>query len=517
MKKNYSLFLLLILSLFLIECRSEDYYSRNFGNSQEKISLRTVDKKEIPQIINFIESNTLNYKLPLQHHNGLGRAETIFGEIDTGYILESINERNDTYYVFVIVPTISNNEGITYNLEVKSENSNPETAKIIVYYPAEDWIINGNDDFSIFSGTAYTYSLNGDLETSVQYVMGAAGPCDPNPCTDCPPGGGGSGGGGGGPIGGGPPVGGGPTGDGGPSGDGGPPGDDGSSGDGGSTGGGGGCGPWVVIKDEQGNIIGMTNGCDVYYFPRPAGRLVNPCGGGNVVVAPQTEPCKTSKEDLKAMFPNASNTNMQILADVINQYGKDFGIDSKEKLQHFLSQVGHETGGFTTLNVTENMNYSTPKYIVASYPSKFTMDITAEPNKKYAGDYIGNPQALANVAMCCNFGNGDEASGDGWKFRGRGIVQLTWKENYQKFQTWYNNKYDPDLDFIENPDLISSTPELSIISGLWFYKTKVLNKIAVNTTTTVEKVTSKINGIAKKGLKDRKQRFQAAQNSIICK
>lgn len=183
-----------------------------------------------------------------------------------------------------------------YNLQVKVNNSAPQSAKVIVYYPTEDWELNGNDDFSIFSGTAYTYSLDGEVESSVQYAKGLAGPCDPTPCPDCPPGGGtgsggGTGGGGGPTRGGEPPGGGGPTGSGGPvvyppfgPGSGNP-----SPGDTGTTGGGANC-YWTCIYDANGDCSSME--C----IATNQNRLVNPCGGGGVVVAPQKTPCQKTKE-----------------------------------------------------------------------------------------------------------------------------------------------------------------------------------------------------------------------------
>jgi putative chitinase len=262
------------------------------------------------------------------------------------------------------------------------------------------------------------------------------------------------------------------------------------------------------------------------------GGFTPPAGGGSTnpdtttptdpVVTVPFEPividddCNTSKEDLKKLFPNMPDAKAELLASIINDKGKDFGINTKEKLQHFLAQAGHETGGFNTLNVTENLNYSTASLIPKSYPSKFTMDTLTEPTKKYAGNYTGNPQALANVAMCCDFGNGNIASGDGWKYRGRGIFQLTWKNNYQAFKTWYNNKYNPDRDFVGNPDLVSSNDTIAILSGLWYYKSRVLDKMTVDSLATVDKVTKKINA-ARKGLKDRKERFAKAKDSIDCR
>jgi len=215
------------------------------------------------------------------------------------------------------------------------------------------------------------------------------------------------------------------------------------------------------------------------------------------------------------MFPNSSDSRMEFLAYMINTYGKDFGINTKEKLRHFLAQTGHETGGFNTLNVTENLNYSTASLLPKNY-SIFTMDTVANPTKKYAGYFINNPQGLANVAMCCKNGNGDSTSGDGWKYRGRGIMQLTWKSNYQSFKTWFNNKYDPDRDFAGNPDLVSLIDTFAILSGLWYYKTRVIDKITIDSNVLVKAVTKKING-GDNGLTDRQKRYDSAKAKIICR
>jgi putative chitinase len=227
--------------------------------------------------------------------------------------------------------------------------------------------------------------------------------------------------------------------------------------------------------------------------------------------------CDTSKEDLKKIFPSASDSDMELLASVINDKGKDFGIDNAIKLQHFLAQAGHETGGFTTLNVTESTYWTTASKLAKTY-SKFTMDsaqASTNANLYYAPSYLQNSSGVANIAMCCQYGNGNVESGDGYKYRGRGIFQLTWKDNYSAFKTWYNNKYDPDKDFVTNPGLVSSNDTIAILSGLWYYKTRVLDKITIDSTTTVSKVTIPINS-AEKGIKDRKAKFKKAKDSIKC-
>lgn len=228
--------------------------------------------------------------------------------------------------------------------------------------------------------------------------------------------------------------------------------------------------------------------------------------------------CNTSKEDLKKIFPNGSDQELSIFADLINNKGKGPGINTKEKLQHFLAQVGHETGGLNTLNITESTYWTTDWKLAKTYPNRFTMDsarANTNPNLYYAPDYLQNSQAVANIAMCCKFENGSVSSGDGWSYRGRGILQLTWKENYRRFKEWYNANHDPDLDFVTNPDLISSNDTLSILSGLWYFKVRVLNRTTIDGTTSVEKVTPFINSESK-GINDRKQRFQVAKDSINC-
>jgi putative chitinase len=236
---------------------------------------------------------------------------------------------------------------------------------------------------------------------------------------------------------------------------------------------------------------------------------------GNCV---EDDDCDTSKEDLKKVFPNLSDSDAALLASVINDKGKDFGIDSREDLWHFLSQAGHETGGFNTLNVTESTYWTTASKLALTY-SKFTTDsVSASTNTNlyYANNYLQNSSGVANIAMCCKFGNGKVASGDGYKYRGRGLFQLTWKDNYSAFKIWYNNKYNPDIDPVKSPNIISTNDTLAILSGLWYYKTRVVDKITIDSTTTVSKVTSPINPKLK-GLKDRKKKFQKVKDSINCK
>ena len=110
---------------------------------------------------------------------------------------------------------------------------------------------------------------------------------------------------------------------------------------------------------------------------------------------------------------------------------------------------------------------------------------------------------------------GNSNFGDGYKFRGRGIFQLTGKYNYQKFTTFYQSKYDSNIDFTTNPDLVATNIEIAVISALWFYENNV-NSDSITSDTSVNEVTKKING-GKKGLKHRKSLFNKTKIHINCK
>ncbi len=279
-------------------------------------------------------------------------------------------------------------------------------------------------------------------------------------------------------------------------------------------------GTWIMVITIRGaSTAANPNGNGFSPSPNNCPECITSSDGG-IGILPGGKTlidCDTSKEDLKKIFPNASDADMQTLATAINDYGKDFGIDTKEKLRHFLAQAGHETGGFTTLQVSESTYWRTASKLAKIY-KRFTMDSTVAANNSdryYAPDYLRNSSAVANIGMCCRIGNGNVESGDGYKYRGRGIFQLTGKANYKDFKTWYNNKYDPDLDFVTNPDLISNSDKLAIMSGMWYYKNRVLTTITIDSTTTVSQVTIPIND-QEEGIDDRKARFKKAQDSINC-
>lgn len=128
---------------------------------------------------------------------------------------------------------------------------------------------------------------------------------------------------------------------------------------------------------------------------------------------------------------------------------------------HFLGQFHHETGGFRSFE--ENLNYTSAERILAVFPRHFRGGI------EEAMPFVRNPQKLANRVYSGRMGNGNEASGDGWMFRGRGKPHLTGRNNYTDFANWLN---DPRI--LNNPDLVSD--EFAMDAGLYFFDRNKLFK-----------------------------------------
>ena len=305
MNKTYLMWFA-FLAFLLLGCRNDNFDPNDTNNNQQSLKFRVVSRSEIPQIINVLQAKT-NFTVPLKNHSStMGKTETVFGEINTNYIIETTNGTDEVFYTFPIIPNAGDDGSETYNLVVKTDDTETESAKVLVYEPAAEWVLSGNNDYLTFSGKVYTYALDGNLEGTVTYLNGN-GNCDPEPCTDCPtnpngpgnPHGPGNGGGGGGTPGGGSTPGGG----GGPGG---------GPGSGGSGGGSGGCvpGSWVLsyyIRDNWGNAIGAvyTNGCETSMIMFKSGFTANraptnTCDqnqdpNGGVVITTQNEICAKTK------------------------------------------------------------------------------------------------------------------------------------------------------------------------------------------------------------------------------
>ena len=173
-----------------------------------------------------------------------------------------------------------------------------------------------------------------------------------------------------------------------------------------------------------------------------------------------------------------------------------FNITNVLRLAHFLAQAGHESGQFKS--TSENLNYSS-KGLLGIFPRYFTPAL--------AESYARQPQKIANRVYGGRMGNGAEATGDGFKFRGRGYIQLTGKDNYTAF-----DKTVPE-DILANPDLVST--KYALQSAAWFFNKNGLWTICDKGAdqATVTAVTKRVNG-GTIGLPDRIKHFNEYYNLL---
>ena len=181
----------------------------------------------------------------------------------------------------------------------------------------------------------------------------------------------------------------------------------------------------------------------------------------------------------------------QAVIDAIPDTAARFGITTPLRLAHFLAQCGHESGGFRATQ--ENLNYSA-KGLCGIFRKYF-------PSVTVAMQYERKPEKIANKVYANRMGNGNEASGEGWKYRGRGYIQLTGKENYKAFDATV-----PE-DITANPDLVAT--KYALASAAFFFKKNNLWSICDRGSddATVTSVTKRVNG-GTIGLLDRKKHFK---------
>ena len=172
------------------------------------------------------------------------------------------------------------------------------------------------------------------------------------------------------------------------------------------------------------------------------------------------------------------------LAAVLPKYE----INTKERVAAFMAQCGHESVDFTKLK--ENLNYSA-KGLHSTWPKRFVSEEAAKP-------YERNAEKIANKVYSDRMGNGPEASGDGWKYRGRGAIQLTGKDNYTAFAKSVGKTVDEVVVYLD-------TLEGAIESACWFWKKNNLN--ALSDAKDMIKATKVING-GDLGLAERKKHFE---------
>jgi putative chitinase len=194
-----------------------------------------------------------------------------------------------------------------------------------------------------------------------------------------------------------------------------------------------------------------------------------------------------TQQQLSAMLPG--NLYVEHWCEALNKILPDYDITTPQRMAAFIAQTAHESGGYTALH--ENLNYQAAS-LCRVWPSHF--------NAAIADQYAHNPERIANRAYAGRMGNGDEASGDGWKFCGRGLIQLTGKSNYQAFADSVQMNIDDVPAFLQ-------TFEGAIQSACFFWENTNLNAVA--DAGDITRMTKIING-GDLGLEDRVARYNHA-------
>lgn len=137
-----------------------------------------------------------------------------------------------------------------------------------------------------------------------------------------------------------------------------------------------------------------------------------------------------------------------------------YQINNPNRIAGFIGQTAHESNNYKTLQ--ENLNYSA-NGLITVWPVRF-------PNFDIANEYARQPEKIANKAYANRMGNGDEDSGDGWRYRGRGIIQITGRDNYEKLSDALGQ------NFLGEPDLLLE-PRWAVMSAGWFWNSRKLNEL----------------------------------------
>lgn len=225
-----------------------------------------------------------------------------------------------------------------------------------------------------------------------------------------------------------------------------------------------------IVGDKTWNLI---MGSKAPAAPAPQPPQGNPAPAGSLKL-----------DKLKGHIPDA------VIAQIPDTAAK-FGINTPLRLAHFLAQCGHESGGFRA--VQENLNYSA-KGLNGIFRKYFATEASA-------AAYARNPQKIASKVYGGRMGNGPESTGEGFKFRGRGYIQLTGKDNYRAFGAAINE------DMTANPDKVAT--HYPLLSAAWFFSKNGLHRIADEgaTDAVVTKITKRVNG-GTIGLADRIKHFK---------
>jgi putative chitinase len=252
----------------------------------------------------------------------------------------------------------------------------------------------------------------------------------------------------------------------------------------------------VVPVPEQVKNVNYTGQLDIKTAPIPANVAIV------TVVTEPTQPEVTEEPPvpvestgecftiamLKATSSKSAEGNLQIYVNTFNKVCETYAFTNNLRKSHFLSQCSHESAGFGVIE--ENLNYSS-EGLRRIFPKYF-------PNDTIANEYARQPEKIANRVYAGRMGNGPESSGDGWKYHGRGLIQLTGKENYTRFANAMKMSLDDVVSYL-------STPEGAAMSAAWYWNSRAINTQA--DANNIQAVTRKVNG-GLIGLDDRIVKFE---------
>jgi putative chitinase len=201
-------------------------------------------------------------------------------------------------------------------------------------------------------------------------------------------------------------------------------------------------------------------------------------------------------EKLRQFFEDTDEDWLAEIVEPLNEVLSFYEINTSRRISMFLAQVGHESAGMSVME--ENLNYSAqglnkifPKYFIRA--------------GREANAYAKKPEKIANVVYASRMGNGPPESGDGYRYRGRGFIQLTGKSNYAAFAADMELSLEEVVPWLE-------TAEGACWSAAWFWDSRELNKWADKGD--VLTVTKKING-GTNGLEERKSNYTEALNIFV--